>query len=101
MCRRRGLPEPDRQVVRRGPRGRVYLDVYWDEFGFVVEIEGVHHAAPLNVVDDPLRQNDVSITTGTVLRTPSLGLLLHEREFMGQVEALLGARGWRRTRPAA
>ena len=30
MCRVRGLPEPDRQVVRRTPRGRVYLDARWD-----------------------------------------------------------------------
>ena len=27
LCRARGLPEPSRQVVRQGPRGRIYLDV--------------------------------------------------------------------------
>ena len=26
LCRARGLPERDRQVVRRGPKGRIYLD---------------------------------------------------------------------------
>lgn len=28
MCRRRGLPKPDRQVLREGVGGRLYLDVY-------------------------------------------------------------------------
>lgn len=30
-CRRRGLPEPGRQVVRETRTGRFYLDVYWEE----------------------------------------------------------------------
>lgn len=29
MCRRRGLPEPERQVVVRRSTGRAYLDVRW------------------------------------------------------------------------
>ncbi|MGH3355365.1 MAG: hypothetical protein ACRDOJ_05670, partial [Nocardioidaceae bacterium] len=29
LCRKHGLPRPDRQAVRAGSRGRVYLDVYW------------------------------------------------------------------------
>jgi hypothetical protein len=32
-CRRRGLPVPDRQVIRSGRRGRVYLDVLFTVFG--------------------------------------------------------------------
>ena len=34
-CRRRGIPEPSRQVLRRSPEGRWYLDVCWDEWGVV------------------------------------------------------------------
>jgi len=30
-CRRRGLPEPTRQVMRRGRDGRYYLDVEWEQ----------------------------------------------------------------------
>jgi very-short-patch-repair endonuclease len=100
LCRQRGLPEPDRQVVRRGRGGRVYLDVFWDRYGVVVEIEGLHHAQLDHLVDDSLRQNDLSITTGTVLRIPSLGLRLHEDDFMTQVEQLLCRRGWRGRRAA-
>ena len=33
MCRLRGLPEPSRQVVRRGLRGRIYLDAGWEDIG--------------------------------------------------------------------
>jgi hypothetical protein len=40
MCRLRGLPEPSRQVVRRGLRGRVYLDAGWEDIGLAVEIDG-------------------------------------------------------------
>ena len=102
LCRRAGLPEPDRQVVRRGPRGRVYLDAYWDRWGLVIEIEGVHHDAPENAVQDALRQNSISIGTGTVLRIPLLGLRTDRDAFMAQVEQALHAAGAPlRRRPAA
>ena len=42
-CRRRGLPEPTRQSVRRGRDRRYYLDVEWADHGLVVEIDGIHH----------------------------------------------------------
>jgi very-short-patch-repair endonuclease len=96
-CRRRGLPQPSRQVLRRGPRGRAYLDVYWDEYGLVVEIEGAHHDAPLNAVDDALRQNALTSEGERVLRIPVIGLRTDPDRFMAQVEACLIARGWRRT----
>jgi very-short-patch-repair endonuclease len=96
LCRRRGLPEPSRQVVRRGPRGRVYLDVYWDDFKVVIEIEGVHHDAPENSIDDCLRQNSLTISRESVLRIPVLGLRTCPAPFMDQVEQALIAAGWRR-----
>jgi very-short-patch-repair endonuclease len=96
LCRQRGLPEPNRQVVRRGPRGRVYLDVYWDEFKVVIEIEGVHHDAPENTIDDCLRQNALTIARDSVLRIPYLGLRTCTDQFMDQVEQVLVVAGWRR-----
>jgi very-short-patch-repair endonuclease len=90
LCRARRLPEPSRQVVRHGPRGRVYLDAYWEELGLVVEVEGVHHDGPEHAVDDSLRQNDLSIARYTVLRVPILGLRTCPEEFMDQVEAAIG-----------
>ena len=85
LCRAAGLPEPSRQAVRTLPGGRVYLDVAWEEIGLVVEIDGGHHALALNVVDDALRQNEVVLREGRVLRVPVIGLRLLPRQFMAQV----------------
>lgn len=68
--------------------------MYWDEFRVVVEIEGIHHDAPENVVDDSLRQNDLTIKRNAVLRIPLIGLRTCPDEFMDQVEAMLRAAGW-------
>ena len=38
--RRRGLPEPARQVLRKDKRGRYYLDLYWPDLKLVVEVDG-------------------------------------------------------------
>jgi very-short-patch-repair endonuclease len=94
LCRQRGLPEPSRQQVRQGPRGRVFLDVTWDEFDVVVEVEGAHHDAPENALDDSLRQNALVIERLGVLRVPVIGLRVCPDLFMDQVEALLRATGW-------
>ena len=85
LCRRYGLPEPDRQVVRTTPQGRIYLDVCWSAIGLVVEIDGGHHGLALNPVDDALRQNEVVLEGQRVLRIPVIGLRLHEDTFMRQV----------------
>ena len=94
-CRRRGLPEPSRQVLRRDGARRYYLDVYWDEWGVVVEIDGIHHTWAENVVADALRQNSVSMTRATVLRLPLLGLRTQPEAFFGQIQDALVAAGWR------
>lgn len=90
LCRRYRLPAPERQVLRVGPRGRIYLDVYWS-CGLVVEIDGVHHHAGLTPIADMLRQNDVMLGGDLVLRVPSLGLRLAEAEFMGQIALALAS----------
>ena len=95
-CRRRGLPPPDRQVVRRGRDGRYYLDVCWDDFALVIEIDGIHHTWATTVVPDALRQNEVALGGATVLRLPLLGLRVAADDFFEQVERGLSAGGWRR-----
>jgi len=102
-CRRRRLPEPSRQVVRRGRNGHYYLDVYWDQFRIVVEIEGFHHLLPGVAIADSLRQNQLTLDRDRVLRIPVLGLRVAEAEdglrvaeaaFLDQVEELLRRHGW-------
>ncbi len=91
--RRRGLPPPERQVLRRDARRRYYLDLYWPAFGLVVEIDGIHHTWAENVVGDALRQNSLVLAGDTVLRLPLLGLRLQPDEFFAQIAAALRAGG--------
>jgi len=89
MCRQRGLPEPNRQVIRKGRRGRIYLDVGWEDLGVHVEIDGAQHAQGLNAVDDALRHNGLAVEGTVNLRIPVLGLRLSAEAFMDQVEEAL------------
>jgi hypothetical protein len=97
-CRRRGLPEPTRQSLRRGRDGRYYLDAEWADLGLVVEIDGIQHAAAESVVADALRHNEVALEGAVVLRLPLLGWRVARDDFMEQVERGLLSAGWQ---PAA
>ncbi|MEO5610749.1 MAG: hypothetical protein ABIQ61_10860 [Ornithinibacter sp.] len=92
LARAWGLPEPERQVVRHGPRGRVYLDVRWAGSRLVVEIDGSGHRMGLAVSSDNLRQNEVTLGNNRVLRFDLLALRLCENEVMLQVRRGLGDR---------
>lgn len=85
LCRRYGVPKPDRQVLRLASGRWCHLDAYWEAAQLVVEIDGSQHQAPLNVVDDALRQNELTLTADAVLRIPLLGLRLEPVRFMGQI----------------
>lgn len=98
-CRRHGLPEPDRQVVRPSGHGRHVLDVHWTDYGVTLEVDGIHHLHAKQVVRDALRHNDIALDGDIVLRLPLLGLRVAEDEFYRQIETALERRGWRR--PAA
>ncbi len=93
-CRRRGMPEPTRQVLRRDKNHRYYLDVYWDQWGLVLEVDGIQHGWVENAVDDALRQNSVTLQNARVLRLPVLGLRVAPDEFFDQIEEALRAAGW-------
>ncbi|KAA1427360.1 hypothetical protein [Nocardioides antri] len=71
--RRRGLPPPARQVLRRDRRGRYFLDLSWPDHGVVVEIDGIHHTWAENVIGDALRQNALVLDGDVVLRLPCSG----------------------------
>ncbi|KQU65414.1 hypothetical protein ASC58_18230 [Phycicoccus sp. Root101] len=85
LCRERGLPVPSRQVVRRGHRGRLYLDVAWEDHGVVVEIDGAQHRQGLAVTSDNLRRNSLTLGDDIVLTIDLIGLRLEEDLFMAQV----------------
>lgn len=94
--RERGLPAPERQVLRRDSRGRYYLDLYWPQFKLVVEIDGIHHTWAENVVGDALRQNALTMQGDRVLRLPLLGFRLDREAFLDQIELAMVAGGLRR-----
>jgi very-short-patch-repair endonuclease len=99
MCRRRGLPEPDRQTLRRTARGNAYLDVEWRQCGLVVEIDGSQHTAGLALVVDHLRQNEITLQRGRVLRISLLGLRVSADAFLEQVARGLFGSNWSAFRP--
>jgi hypothetical protein len=85
LCRIRGLPAPSRQVVRQGPRGRIYLDVRWD-CGLCVEVDGAQHRLGLAVMQDNLRRNDLLLRGDVTLTVDLVGLRLDPDGFLDQVE---------------
>ena len=93
--RRRGMPPPARQVLRKDRRGRYFLDLYWPDLGVVVEIDGIHHAWAENIIGDALRQNSLALDGDVVLRLPLLGLRLQPDDFFDQISDAL-RRGRRR-----
>ena len=99
-CRNRGLPEPTKQVLRKGRNGRYYLDLVWEEWGLVVEVDGIQHVWATQVVGDALRQNDLSLQDMTVLRLPLLGFRVARDEFFDQIEQALIDAGCPLTRSA-
>ncbi|MCW2757598.1 MAG: hypothetical protein JWO46_1344 [Nocardioidaceae bacterium] len=96
-CRRRGLPEPGKQVVRRAAGGRFFLDFRWEEWRVVVEVDGVQHVWAEQLVGDAQRHNAIALEGDTVLRVPLLGLRVAPDEFFGQIEDALVAAGWQRS----
>lgn len=93
MCRTRGIPEPSRQVLRQGADRRWYLDVCWEQWGVVVEIDGVQHSWATNAVAEALRHNAIALERALVLRLPLLGLRVCADEFFAQVVEALVSRG--------
>lgn len=98
--RKRGLPEPTRQVLRALPDSRAYLDVLFEEYNLVVEIDGAGHLWGLQQIDDCLRANEVALGDERVLRINVVGLRLHEDRFLDQVTRGLRVGGWRGSPPS-
>ncbi|HSF97190.1 MAG TPA: hypothetical protein VLA55_00755 [Ornithinibacter sp.] len=96
-CRKRGLPEPTRQQIRRLPHGAAYLDVWWEESALAVEVDGTGHLRGLQMVDDDLRQNAVQLGDDLVLRVGILGWRLTPDRYLDQVCTAY----WSRKRRAA
>lgn len=91
---RRGLPEPQRQAVRRRPSGNEYLDNDFPEYGLAVEVDGAGHEAPLQRLLDLLRDLRLLAEGSNVIRIPLVAWRLDEEAVLDVLEQVFRARGW-------
>jgi very-short-patch-repair endonuclease len=78
VVRRHRLPEPDRQMGRRDKQGRQrWIDVAWDEWKVLVEIDGAQHMDALEYWNDMDRGNEFTIEGYRLLRFPAWVVRLH------------------------
>ena len=96
LVRRRRLPRPDSQAVRRDRRGRRrWLDAYWKRFRLAAEIDGRGHLDVFTQWDDAQRDNDLALDGVTVLRFPSIAVRLEPDRVADTIERALRNAGWR------
>jgi hypothetical protein len=95
LCRRSGLPQPNRQAVRIEANGRRrFLDAEWrlaDGRCVAAEVDGAVHLAPRTWFDDQLRQNEVTLSGTLVLRYPSVVLREEPQLVVAQLRRALAA----------
>jgi very-short-patch-repair endonuclease len=90
------LPEPSRQVARRDERGRRrWIDVMWDEWKVVVEIDGAQHADPLQRWDDMERDNGLNLDGYRPLRFPAWLVRQNPEYVAGEILKALRQAGYR------
>jgi hypothetical protein len=94
--RRAGLPAPARQVVRRRPGGRYYLDAAWDAYGLHVEVDGLGHLLVGAWAADLDRGNELALkgSTSRTLRIPGFWLDERREHVVDQLRRGLLAGGW-------
>ncbi|MCW2573075.1 MAG: hypothetical protein JWO88_3133 [Frankiales bacterium] len=92
--RRRRLPEPDRQVVRKRPSGTQYLDCEFPGYELVLEVDGAGHVQPGQRLADLLR--DITEVAGgkTVIRLPLEIYYLDREAVLDRLEQVFRGRGW-------
>jgi very-short-patch-repair endonuclease len=93
--RRRGLPEPARQVLRRRPSGTQYLDCELPEYGVTIEIDGAGHDEPWQRLADLVRDIATAAEGRVAVRLPLLTYSLDRDRVLDALADLLASRGWR------
>jgi hypothetical protein len=98
--RRRGLPMPQRQSLRRRANGKEYLDLDFPAYLLVLEVDGVAHDAALARLSDLLRDVRLAAEGQTVIRIPLIAWRLDEEAVLDVLEELFAARGWQQSTAA-
>lgn len=94
-CRKRGLPEPDRQVPRRDSAGRRrFTDAEFvraDGRVVMVEVDGVGHMSAETWLADMDRHNDLTVSTEALVLRVSTWQVRHDPEpFFANLKRALG-----------
>lgn len=90
------LPEPSRQAGRRDSRNRQrWIDVVFDRWKVMVEIDGAQHIRPLDQWDDMERGNDFTIDGYRVLRFPAWCVRQNPEYVAGKILEALRRSGYR------
>lgn len=92
--RRRGLPEPVRQSVRRRPSGSWYLDAEFPEYDLALEVDGKGHDDPTQRLKDLVRDLGLLAAGDSTIRIPVVAWRLDEEAVLDGLEAVFRARGW-------
>jgi hypothetical protein len=96
VVKRFGLPEPSRQAGRKDQRGRQrWVDVMWDDWKIMVEIDGAQHADVLQYWDDMDRGNGFQIDGYRVLRFPAWVVRQRPEYVAAQIRTALREAGYR------
>jgi hypothetical protein len=92
MCRRFGIPEPDRQRFRRDRAGRKrFLDCEWeldDGSVLVLEVDGSHHLLVEHWEADMKRERKIVGRRRTVIRCSANEARFEQRELVADLLAL-------------
>jgi hypothetical protein len=99
--RRRGLPEPSRQAIRRREDGTEYLDNDFPEFELVLEVDGIQHNEAIAKLDDFVRDINEIVGGRSVMRLSSLAWALDQEKVLDALEKVFRAKGWRPDAEAA
>ncbi|MCW2839384.1 MAG: hypothetical protein JWR55_867 [Aeromicrobium sp.] len=89
-----GLPPPTRQARVKGPDGRYYLDVFWEEWDLAVEVHGVGHLEPGRWSADLTRANEVVIAGLRMLAFSSFSVRREQAAVRDQLLRLFASAGW-------
>ena len=93
LCRRYGIPRPERQGLRRDQSGRRrYVDALWrrsDGRTVVAEVDGALHLVARQWWADQLRQNELALSDAVVLRFPSVVVRTDPDVVAGQLRRAL------------
>jgi very-short-patch-repair endonuclease len=94
--RARGLPEPTRQVVRKRANGTTYLDVEFEDYDLVLELDGIQHEQALAKLNDLLRDLAEIRDGRQVVRVSMMAWALDQEAILDALEKVFVSKGWRR-----